>query len=64
MSRKKFVAILVGILKAIEIHGDYKEQTACVGKKLTAFSLLKRLLRQRALESSVTWAHTWVTSGG
>lgn len=58
------MAILVGILKAVEIYSDCKEQTACMGKTLTAFSLLKRLLRQRALESSVTWAHTWVTSGG
>ena len=39
MSRKKFIAILVGILKAIEIYGDCKAQTACVRKKLTAFRL-------------------------
>lgn len=63
MSRKKFMAILVGILKAIEKCSDCKEQTACVGQKLTALSLLKRLLRQRA-ESSVMCAHAWVTSGG
>lgn len=62
MSRKKFIPILVGILKAIEKCSDCKEQTACVGQKLTALSL-KRLLRQRA-ESSVMWAHAWVTSGG
>ena len=47
MSRKKFIPILVGILKAIEKCSDCKEQTACVGQKLTALSL-KRLLRQRA----------------